>query len=51
MTDKKYRQLAEITLVFQKYFISVVTEEYYTSVKHAAWLQLIGLMETSDLIE
>lgn len=52
MTDKKYRELARVTLDLQEYFISVATEEYYEykRVRHNAWLMLIGLIETSDLI-
>lgn len=50
MTDKKYRELARATSDLQEYFISVATEEPYIRVRHAAWLNLIGLIETSDII-
>lgn len=50
MIDKKYKEFAEITFDLQEYLISVVTKEYYVMAKHNAWLMLMGLMETSDII-
>lgn len=49
MTDK-YKRLAKIVVDQQEYFVSVVKEEYFESVRHSTWLLLMGLMETEDTI-
>jgi len=48
--DEKYRGIVQILLTDHAYFVSVATENYYKEVRHRVWLQLLGLMETWDLI-
>jgi len=50
MIDKKYRNVARITVSDQVHYVFALTRHSHGYVtKHRVWLKLIGLIETADM--